>query len=105
MSNSIKKLNILVNANLKHLVSWLNANKISLNIKKLRWQSSAKEKEMRQRKFEGDLKIKIYTKRLHLLSIGYSLRYSPKFKTKNTQAVELINDLKTIIGLSNVTYS
>ena len=60
---------------------------------------------MRQRKFEGDLKIKIYSKRLHILSIGYSLRYSQKLKTKNTQAVELINDLKTIIGLSNVTYS
>ena len=37
LSNSIKKLNKLVNADLKHLVNWLNANKISLNIKKLRW--------------------------------------------------------------------
>ena len=34
LSNSIKKLNKLVNADLKHLVNWLNANKISLNIKK-----------------------------------------------------------------------
>ena len=33
-SNSIKKLNKLVNADLKHLGNWLNANKISLNIKK-----------------------------------------------------------------------
>ena len=37
LSNSIKKLNKLVNAGLKHLVNWLNANKISLNIKKLKW--------------------------------------------------------------------
>ena len=37
MSNSIKKLNKLVNADLKHLVHWLNANKISLNVKRLRW--------------------------------------------------------------------
>ena len=37
LSNSIKKLNKLVNADLKHLVNWLNANKISLNIKKLKW--------------------------------------------------------------------
>ena len=34
LSNSIKKLNKLVNTDLKHLVNWLNANKISLNIKK-----------------------------------------------------------------------
>ena len=32
MSNSIKKLNKLVNVNLKRLIDWLNANKISLNV-------------------------------------------------------------------------
>ena len=37
LSNSTKKLNKLVNADLKHLVNWLNANKISLNVKKLKW--------------------------------------------------------------------
>ena len=38
LSNSIKKLSKLVNANLKYLVSWLNANKISLSLKKkLKW--------------------------------------------------------------------
>ena len=36
LSNSIKKLNRLVNADLKCLVNWLNANKISLNVKKLK---------------------------------------------------------------------
>ena len=36
LGNSIKKLNKLVNADLKHLVNWLNANKISLNVKKLK---------------------------------------------------------------------
>ena len=36
-SNSIKKLSKLVNTDLKHLVNWLNANKISLNVKKLKW--------------------------------------------------------------------
>ena len=34
LSNSIKKLNKLVNADLKHLLNWLNANKISLYVKK-----------------------------------------------------------------------
>ena len=36
VSNSIKKLSKLFNADLKHLVNWLNANKVSLNIKKPR---------------------------------------------------------------------
>ena len=34
LCNSIKKLNKLVNADLKRLVNWLNANKILLNVKK-----------------------------------------------------------------------
>ena len=34
LSNSIKKLNKLVNADLKPLANWLNANKVSLNVKK-----------------------------------------------------------------------
>ena len=34
LSNSIKKLDKLVNADLKPLANWLNANKISLNVKK-----------------------------------------------------------------------
>ena len=34
LGNSIKKLNKLVNADSKRLVNWLNANKISLNVKK-----------------------------------------------------------------------
>ena len=42
MSNSIKKLNKLINVDLKHLVNLFNANKISLNVKKkkkkkIRW--------------------------------------------------------------------
>ena len=47
LSNSIKKLNKQVNADLKHLVNWLNANKISLANKS------------KQKKLEGDLKIKL----------------------------------------------
>ena len=37
LGNSIKKLNKIVNADLKRLVHWLNENKISLNVKKLKW--------------------------------------------------------------------
>ena len=37
LTNSIKKLKKLVNASMKHLVNWLNTNKISLNKTKLKW--------------------------------------------------------------------
>ena len=36
-SNSIKKLNKLVNTHLKHPVNWCNAYEISLTVKKLKW--------------------------------------------------------------------
>ena len=60
-SNSIKKLNKLVNADLKHLVNWLNANKISLNVK-ITEMVIFKSK---QKKLKGDLKIKLCGKRLY----------------------------------------
>ena len=63
VSNSVKKLNKLVNADLKHLANWLNTNKISLDVKK-------KQTEMvifksKQNKFDGDLKIKLCGKKLY----------------------------------------
>ena len=64
LSNSIKKLNKLVNADFKHLVNWLNANKISLNEKKTTKTEMVIFKS-KQKKFEGDLKIKLCSKRLY----------------------------------------
>ena len=61
LSNSIKKLNKLVNTDLKHLANWLNANKISVNVKKTVMVIF----KSKQRKFEGNLKIKLYGKRLY----------------------------------------
>ena len=55
LSNSIKKLNKLVNADLKRLANWLNLNKISCNIKKTEMVIF----KSKQKKFEGDLKIKL----------------------------------------------
>ena len=60
MSNSIKKLNKLVNADLKHLVHWLNAIRISLSVKKTEMVIF----ESKQKKCEADLKIKLCGKRL-----------------------------------------
>ena len=61
LSNSIKELNKLVNADLKHLLNWLNANKISLNVKKTEMIIF----KSNQKKLEGDLKIKLCGKRLY----------------------------------------
>ena len=61
LSNSVKKLNKQVNADLKHLVNWLNPNKISLNVKKTEMVIL----KSKQKKVEGDLKIKLCGKRLY----------------------------------------
>ena len=61
LCNSIKKLNKLVNADLKHLANWLNANKISLNVKIFEMVIF----KSKQKKFEGDSKIKLCGKRLY----------------------------------------
>ena len=61
LGNSIKKLNKLVNPDLKHLVNWLNANKIPLNVKKTEMIFF----KSKQKKFQGDLNIKLSGKRLY----------------------------------------
>ena len=45
----------------KHLVNWLNANKISLNVKKTEMVIF----KSKQKKLEGDFKIKLRGKRLY----------------------------------------
>ena len=67
--NSIKKLNKLVLAYLKHLVNWLNAKKISLSVKKTEMVIF----KSNQKKFVGDLKIKLYGKRLYPTVSDYIL--------------------------------
>ena len=61
LCQSIKKLNRLVKANLKHLVNWLNTNKVFLNIKKTE-MVIFKSKE---NKWEGDLEVRLCGKRLY----------------------------------------
>ena len=60
LSNSIKKLNKLVNSDLKQLVNWLNTNKISLSVKKTEMGIF----KSKQKKFEGNLKVRLCGKRL-----------------------------------------
>ena len=65
IKNNLKKL---VNFDLKNLVYWLNANKISLNVKKTKliiFKSKWKQ-------FHGEIKLKLICKRLFLTdSIKY----------------------------------
>ena len=61
LSSNIKKLNKLVNADLKRLVNWLNANKISLNVKKTEMVIF----KSKQKKVEDNLKKKLCGKRLY----------------------------------------
>ena len=71
LSNSIKKLNKLANADLKHLVNWLIANNISLNVKK----TAMVIFKSKQKKFEDDLKIKYPIKNQKSLYPTESVKY------------------------------
>ena len=61
LSNSIKTPNKLVYADLKHLVNWLNADKMSLNVRKTEMVIF----KSKQKKLEGNLKRKLCGKRLY----------------------------------------
>ena len=60
LGKSIKKLNKLVNFDLKNLVYWLNANKISLNFKKTELVIF----KSKRKQFDGEIKLKLSRKRL-----------------------------------------
>ena len=60
-----QKLNKLVDGDLKHLLNWLNANKISLNVK----QTEMVIFKSKKKKLEGDLKIKYVLKDYILLKV------------------------------------
>ena len=60
LGKSIKKLNKLVNYDLKNLLYWLNANKISLNVKKTELVIF----KSKRKHFDGEIKLKLSRKRL-----------------------------------------
>ena len=94
-SNSIKKLNKLVNTDLKHLVNWLNANKISLNVKKTEMVIF----KSKQKKLEGDLKIKSCGKRLYPTE---SVKYLDVKIDSNLTWQHHANDLSIKLNRANV---
>ena len=94
LSNSIKKLNKLVNADLNRLVNWLNTNKISLNVKKTEMVIF----KSKQNKFEGDLKIKLCGKRLYSTE---SVKYLGVKIDTNLSWQYHINDLSIKLNRAN----
>ena len=62
MSNTIKNLKKLEYADLRHLITCLNANKILLNIKKTEIMIF----KSKRKKFKGELKRRLYGKRLYI---------------------------------------
>ena len=60
LGKSIKKINKLVNFDLKNLVCWLNVNKISLNIKKTELVIF----KYKRKQFDGEIKFKLRRKRI-----------------------------------------
>ena len=93
-SNSIKKLNKLVNADLKHLINWLNANKISFNVK----MTELVIFKSKQKELEGDLKIKLYGKRLYLTD---SVKYLAVKIDTNLTWQHHANDLSIKLNITN----
>ena len=61
LTNPIKKLNKLINTDLKNLPNWPNANKISLNVKKIETIIF----KYRRENYEGVIKLKLSRQRLH----------------------------------------
>ena len=98
LCNSIKKLNKLVNADLKHLVNWLNANKISLNVKKTEMVIF----KSKQKKFEGDFKIKLCGKRLYPTE---SVKYLGVKIDTNLSWQYHVNDLSIKLNRANALLS
>ena len=67
-SKSVKKLNKLVNCNIKHLNNWLSANEISLNVEKTELVIFKSPRKV----LLDEIKIKLSGKRLYpSISIKY----------------------------------
>ena len=94
LSNSIKKLDKPVKADLKHLVNWLNANKILLNVTKTEMVII----KFKHKKLEGDLKTKLCGKRLYPTK---SIKYLGVKIDKNVIWWHYINDFSIKLNRAN----
>ena len=87
-------MNKQVNADLKHLINWLNANKISFNVK----MTELVIFKSKQKELKGDLKIKLYGKRLYLTD---SVKYLAVKIDTNLTWQHHANDLSIKLNITN----
>ena len=115
LSNSIKKLNKLVNADLKHPVNWLNANKISLNVKETEMVifKSKQKKLFRKRLYPTEsvkyLGVKIDTNlswQYHVndLSIKLNRANALLFKMRKYFSLKILRSIYFAIFYSYLSY-
>ena len=94
LGKSIKKLNKFVNIDLKNLVNWLNANKISLNVKKTEMVIF----KSKRKKFNDTVKIKLSGKRIYPTA---SVKYLGVKIDQHLTWQHHINDLSVKLNRAN----
>ena len=94
LGKSIKKLNRFVNIDLKNLVNWLNANKISLNVKKTEMVIF----KSKRKKFNDTVKIKLSGKRIYPTA---SVKYLGVKIDQHLTWQHHINDLSVKLNRAN----
>ena len=87
-------INKLVNVDLKHLANWLNSNKISRNVKK----TERVIFKSKQKKLQGDLKIKLCGKELYPTE---SVKYLGLKIDRNLSWQYHVNDLSIKLNRAN----
>ena len=97
-SSSIKLLNKQINCDLKHLVNWLNANKISLNISKTELVLFKPLKK----ELDHELKIKLNGKKLYPTS---SVKYLGVKIDSNLNWKEHMNSIAVKLNRANAVLS
>ena len=109
LRNSIKKLRKLVNADLKHLLNWLNANKISLNVNKTEMIIF----KSKQKKLEGEsvkyLSVKIdanltWQHHVNDLSIKLNRANALLFKMRKYVSLRILRSIYCAIFDSYLSY-
>ena len=95
LANFIKKLNKLINTDLKNLSNWLNANKISYNAKK----TETIIFKSRRKKYEGVIKLKLNRQRLHSSN---NVKYLGIKIDENLNWKHHINEVSTKLIRTNV---
>ena len=93
-SKSVNKLNKYINLDMKNLTDWLNANKISLNVKKTELVIFKHKKK----KLECPIRIKLSRKRLYPSN---SIRYLGVKIDENLNWKDHIHDIATRLNRAN----